>query len=466
MAAYKTNTLRQIAIAIGVLILAFTGTQIAYGATNSHVYGKYVGVDFKESNFQAALRALQSVRSGGVKDFVAITQAARERIYRVSPNFASLRRHLDGKASDGWRDITCKVYPSACGEIAAGWFAWDLRDAAAETGHYVSPKEASAFFRRVTREVKAACKDGRLECQAQLILFMPPVSSQQLISGLPQRYLAAADLLLNPRPSNQFEPSTGLPEPFQADLRFLNYPTHTHSIRVPDQSVIYTFGGTYYRSGSDWFSVGVTDAKGAPIDLRIVRSASPNLAQRKQDPAAGLQQFNIEVACNERCLLQLRTSDRSEGHIAFDEAGQTPFAIEIGPGQFSFDSIQTRPNPSYSITRVQTMALKLREFVLTNYRGVAQPIYAIGLLAFLLSLVHWRKLVWNDCFVLALAAWTLVLSRVSLLALIDVTSFPSLNWLYLTTGFYALTSAVIFSSGAFAQLGCQADKVHERTKRE
>ena len=237
---------------------------------------------------------------------------------------------------------------------------------------------------------------------------------------------------------------------------------HTRSVRVPDQSVIYTFAGTYYRSGSDWFSADVTDAEGVPIDMRIIRSASPELLERKVDPAAGFQQFRIEVACNMNCLLHLRTSDQSEAHIVFSESDQTPIAIDIGPGQFSFDRIQTRPNPSYSIPRVQARALKLRDFVLTNYRSVAQPILALGLLAILLvSILYSRKLVWNDCFVLALAAWSLVLSRVTLLAMIDVTSFPSLNWLYLTTGYYALIPAALFSIGSFAQFGCQADRAAE-----
>ena len=175
-------------------MMVFAGVQISYSAMNYYVYGKFVGVDFKEGNFQAALRALQSVRSGGIRDFVAITQSARKRIYKVSPNFASLKQYFDGEESDGWRDITCKVYPSACGEIAAGWYVWALRDAAAATGHYISPKEASAFFRQISRELNAACKDGRLECQPQLISFMPPVSWQQLMREMPQRYLAAADL--------------------------------------------------------------------------------------------------------------------------------------------------------------------------------------------------------------------------------------------------------------------------------
>ena len=234
--AYRQHQLRELTATLSIALAVFVVTQAGFRAANWQVYGKFVGVDFKEKNFQKALQALDSVRSGGVQPYVSVTRAARERVYAVSPNFASLRVHFEGPASDGWRDITCKFYPASCGEIAAGWFVWDLRDAAAGAGHYVSPKEASAFFRRIANEISAACANGRLECVPQLIPELPPVTWEQLAREIPPRYVDAFNLLVNLEPPLQLEKGSGVAETLAHDLQFLNYPAHTLSARMPEQT--------------------------------------------------------------------------------------------------------------------------------------------------------------------------------------------------------------------------------------
>ena len=65
--------LRDRAGTLAMVIAVFGAIQLGFGAVNWAVYGKFVGVDFKEANFQRALRAIDGVRSGGTKDFVSIT---------------------------------------------------------------------------------------------------------------------------------------------------------------------------------------------------------------------------------------------------------------------------------------------------------------------------------------------------------------------------------------------------------
>ena len=161
-------------------LLSFSIAQIAFQSGNWIAYGSFVGVDFKERNFQRAVGALQSVRAEHQIPYVAISRATRARIYEVSPAFATLEDHLDppDRASP-WQE-GCKHYPWTCGEIAGGWIVWALRSASAEEGYYRSPADASAFFDAVASQVEAACRDARLDCDPLWISTMPSVTPEQL----------------------------------------------------------------------------------------------------------------------------------------------------------------------------------------------------------------------------------------------------------------------------------------------
>ena len=80
----------------------FVATQIGFCTANWWVYGKFVGVDFKEANFQRALSAMTGVRSGETKPYVPVTAATRQQIYRVSPPSPLCRMTSRGALGLGW----------------------------------------------------------------------------------------------------------------------------------------------------------------------------------------------------------------------------------------------------------------------------------------------------------------------------------------------------------------------------
>ena len=450
--AYRNRRMRELAASLAVIILAFASTQVAFRAINQQVYGRFLGVDIKEPNFQKAMRAIASVRSGGTKPYVSVTKAAREKIYRVSPNFASLKGHLEGQTSGGWREITCKLYPAACGETASGWFIWNLRDAAAATGHYASAKEASAFFGRIAREISQACNDGRLKCQPQLIAELPPLNWTLFFNEMPARIYQAVNLLADLRPNPKLDESSGTYETLSRDLRLLNYPVHTQSARLPTQTTLYGLRGWYYKSGADWISVLVKDEDGRVAKVRFDRHPSPEVAARNKDPAAAAQRFTLETACNDECELQIFALDGMDAKVRLNDIASAPLVIKIGTGTLSFDLVEVRPNPAYELTSSQRTALTMRAFVLGHYQAVWFPILLMGAVSFLVSSFFWRKMFENVCYVLALASWTLVASRAAVLILIDANVFPALQPSYLTPAFFALVSAAIFSIAALLQL--------------
>ena len=75
--------------------MCLSARNVAYRSINWWVYGKFVGVDFLEPNYQRALRAINSVRSGEVKRYISATRKTQELIAAVSPTFASIKDYFD-----------------------------------------------------------------------------------------------------------------------------------------------------------------------------------------------------------------------------------------------------------------------------------------------------------------------------------------------------------------------------------
>jgi len=146
---------REFGLSVMLFLAVFVATQIGFSTANWWVYGKFVGVDFKEANFQRALSAITGVRYGETKPYVPLTAAARQQIYRVSDAFASLSDDFEGSLGRGWAKTSCSSQPMTCGEIGAAWFMWALRDAAANDGHFSSPTAASEFFGKLADEIES-----------------------------------------------------------------------------------------------------------------------------------------------------------------------------------------------------------------------------------------------------------------------------------------------------------------------
>ena len=225
---------------------------------------------------------------------------------------------------------------------------------------------------------------------------------------------------------------------------------------MPVQTVLYSIEGGYRKSGSDWFSVEARDAKGLPVQTRVIRHASPTLTESKDDLESSLQRFTLETACDEECGLSFHTSIQDEAEVKLGGGQKTPMTLRIGQGEMVIDGIASRPNPVYGMLKSQKRALNIRQFVLANYRMVFLPVAIVGAAAFLLgSFFYWRSMFTNVCYIMAATSWVLVLSRAGLLILIDATAMPTLQWLYLSAAYPLLVCAAMFSIAALPQLACE-----------
>jgi hypothetical protein len=263
--------------------------------------------------------------------------------------------------------------------------------------------------------------------------------------------LKALNLLLFLQPSVATYASLEDPQHrLAASLRFLNYPLHM----VPDPSTLFTMHGWYRRSGREWFSAELSNAQGMSGVLRVNRIASPDIAAGFKDPEASAQRFVLRAECTDDCVLRLSTADGASAQKRLGETRSAPFSVSLGRGTFHVDGADVRLNPMYERQRVDEWSRRVREWVLKSYEFLFMPVLAAGAAAFLWSsVVYWRTLVDNVCYVLAFASWIVVALRVLLLALVDATSMPVLlSTGYVAPAHYLMVAAVVFSMAGWCQL--------------
>jgi hypothetical protein len=213
-------------VAAATATACFAAVNLAYYGMNWIAYGAPIGVEIREKNYTKAVRALQSVNIGTSKPFVSISKEAREKVYRISPSFASLRLHIETNA-DGLEKISCPAMPASCGEVGSGWFTVALlRYAAERAGHFASPSAASAFFGRLAHEVSAAC-DRVYPCSPSFVAQLPRTTWDQWAS-VPHRIATAIWVIVSHNMATLDAAPSSIAGPTAREmLKFLNQPLHT-----------------------------------------------------------------------------------------------------------------------------------------------------------------------------------------------------------------------------------------------
>jgi len=450
--ARQTKALQRM---VGVLIIyfaTFASTQLAYRAANYLAYGTFVGVETKSPSYLHALRELHGVRSGGIRPYVSITNEAMKRVFAVSPAFASLRDHLQGPPSDGWRSITCTVRPSACGDIGGGFFMFALIGAAKQQGHYETPAKAAAFYERIAEEVSEACHAGKLECAPQWLPEMPPATWAQITGGFWKNIGPVVGLLLYKDPPLNLVPSQrSINDSFEANLSFLNFPSHTAPMIAGSKTGTTTLTGWYRKTGSQWFSVQANEF-GAAVSSYMDRLPSPDVQAHFDDTEAAHQRFRLLLQCaSDNCIVLFQGADGSiaERTLANLRSGD---GFQVGEAWIRIDfaeSASAAPQRSTTPSAQEEWANIARVGIASNYQYIALPTFAAGVLAFAVTAICLlRTALASLTFLLAMTCWLGVIIRVGLLLLVDVTSFPALSPQYLAPAYYLLVAASVLSCAA------------------
>jgi hypothetical protein len=229
---------------------------------NYRVYGFWGIVEFRDPAFVAAYGALSRVAPHDLDRKIPITRAARERIYEVSPTFASLRHEMEEgvgamfmRVTEGATDIAAVTER----EIGGGWMIFALRDAVGLTGQAPNARSARAFYRRLADEVNAACDDGRLPaCLPPRNTLRPPWHP-----SYPSKFARAALSAVNVIIGYRLDPNPVASIGSQEDLRWVERLTHhpvspvdpenAKAMRSPLRIAILQGTMTIYRYGMSVF---------------------------------------------------------------------------------------------------------------------------------------------------------------------------------------------------------------------
>jgi hypothetical protein len=409
----------------GILGAAVTATSVIFivGLVNLWFYGSFVAIEMKETNFQRALTALQKASFPDWQPYLPVPRAARFRIYEQSPTFARLKPFLDPEHQSIVWDVACRngIYPETCGDIGGGWFMWALRDAAAQAGAHRSAPAASRFYASLANEIETACSLGRLACTSWLPPFVPAVTSTQLFS-LPSKFLDALGLSALLKPFS-FEARSSVLLDGQAEtIAMLNHPLLSET--TPRR---YELRGWYYRNGGGWISL----KSSAATLVSLARLASPDLVAAFSDPAATQQRYHLQATCDSERPCRVTFVDNF-GNAATLEIGPKLLGkshrLQLGDGTIMVDAAGV---VGVSASPIKRAIFDQSNTVLAFMKPIYQTVIILGALAFLavmLDTVLTRTL--TAGFIAASTLLVAVLTRALILALLELSSFPSINYAY------------------------------------
>ena len=413
-------------------------------------YGSLIDTDLNEANFVAALDALQSIDTGPIIPYEPVPAASRAEAAKVSPTFRPLAAMLaPGKPlAEAWGLPGCQNFKEACGDIGGGWFMFALRDAAAGNGFYQSPRIAAQKFGQIAKEITTACGDGRLRCRHIWVSFLPPKTWRQWRLALPPLLLAQGKLVAFIEPDSGFAgPSPTNSDQFKRYWSFLNYPRIIYGTRWV------TANGWYYdRQSTEWPVFEIYAENGKAVSSKVIRTASPDLQKAFSDANAAMDRWTIKFNCPARCVLVARVDKRPELRLPMMSGEST--SVTQGSATLYLDSAAYADPDSkpglFIAERAQTLLFSL-------YRAVTPFLVGVGFLTAFVALIRSRSIgasPGSDRFLVALAAWLLVVTRVGLFALIAASVSSSVvNPLYSIPANYLALLAAILSFAALAYSG-------------
>lgn len=373
------------ALVLAVPLSIVAAAHIGLRLMNDRHYGVFEIVEFQDESFLRAYGSLTHVRPHPPRPRVPVPKEVRERVYAVSPAFAELRPTLEGPIGSGWGETEHQ------GEMGGASFMWAFRQAVAHAGYYDRGSGAvREYYDRLTGEIAAARRSGRLDAREPRATLVPP-----LLEG--QRRAVLARWLHGLLRIARFE-----------DLSV----AASHSI----------------GPRSDWSDYAITRTRLAP-ELRFSEALRFRLALSAPDVGVtieggrprvrelGPQRLEIEAPARGAFLVLSRGGTRVE-RIALSYA--PPVSNSGLVSAENFEIVSTPVSQSSALDRNR---LRILQGVAAIYRNAFAPCLVAAALLYCANLTRLvRRRGWTMPLLLGgiLAA---LAARVMILAVIDVTSF-------------------------------------------
>jgi len=411
----------------------------ATGVMNQYHYGSFQVVDVKSQSFANVLNALNRVDVGEEIQFLPVPLKKREAIYKVSPAFRELEPYFEDTGK-GWTNPGCAIYKDACGDYAGGWFMWALRDGTNSLGYYKTPTLAARYFERIADEINSACNNGTLSCANHPIPFMPRLT-KDAIQSVPRKIIEAIKLTIYKKGT----PLTSGPSlvPKYRLNEILDFLGNPKVVALESQRLLIA-SGWYYAPKSDWVYLNCSNGD-AQRNVPINRDASLDIATYFKDNNATKQRFYFEISDFKNCSLSF-SSLKIQSIKLVGLLKNPPKFIKVNEGVINFDVVQ-----AVDPIKNKNYILSAKESLISFYEWVSVYIFSVGVLFFIgtIWLLISRSRSPDNLMAIAMSLWILYFSRIVLVVLVDVSSFPAINHLYLLPAFPIWTAASFVSMAAY-----------------
>ena len=406
---------------------------------NKVKYGVFATVEFKAPDFLAAYGALNRVKPKVWQPHVLVTRETRESIYVVSPAFAQLRPFLEGPLGRAWH---CGILAPNVkeGEIVGGCFMWALREAVARAGHHASGEQAMAYYRQVAQDIDAACAHGKLDCLAARASMAPPWRSEfnrpflETMARAPGFLAGFVGITASPQASTGSQASLALFRDLTQDRLAPIGTMAENQLR-----------GWIFGTKED-MAYSIREADGAPSEETISWTSGPDVYQsflaRKMDfPAAKTSRFDIVVP-SMGSYLEVKTGKVVVQKVPLDGSLRTLAGPDV---YFHLDDIHRGHGRGKSAT--------MRAFKI-DVLGVGVSIFQtmmpwLALLAlaifFLKTMLDLKARTLSDLRVIEAALLAAIFSRLVILSILEVTVFPGIDPLYLSSAYPILLAFVVLA---------------------
>lgn len=418
------------------LLLGINGVIIGL---NRWYYGIPTVVELKSPDFLAAYGALTRVKHPRFYQYYPVPRPVREQIYRVSPAFAELRDYFEGIPGRNW-----SAHFRNGSDIAGGWFLWALRDAVARRGDYRDVQAARDFYRRLARQVNAACAQHLLACGPPRATLMPPWNAHywRLLPAAVwqalKRLVTLANISVIPQPSGGARERLDLFKALTHETLTANPKLHIAGWAVSTQGSIHL-----QLRGSQGFVTPLRHRPSPDVYLDIMRH---DINARYAHNA----RFDADASCSRPCYLLVSRGPDRLARLPVDGARMH---WKIGSLYVHLDRLQLPPPVQHSWSDTWRIH-QLRH--LTDLYATLVPFLAVLALGACVILAKraWRDRSLRPALLVCAALVTAVAARLVLLAMIDVTSFHTLWPAHLSCAAPPLLAlAVLASSLAFSRPG-------------
>lgn len=410
--------------AVGASALAFALPSAAIAGMNWSRYGLFETCETRAAYFTSAYGSLTRVKTSTWNPHVPVPLEARAKVFEVSPAFQEIAQHVE-KDAPNWTSASCHAL-GVCDDIAGGWFMWAFRAAVASAGEYRDGPRARAWYERLSREVDEACRNGQLDCYPPRSTMMPPWRTDYLrpvASALGRGAVYAATF-------TEVTPYPTVPQGDERDLVEFERITNEQLPRpvVDLQGIVTSRAGEVVGS--------VVDHQGGPVDASIQRGmAVPSAVARGGERSI---RFRVTARCSEECALLLFVAD---GRSLIVPLSEHPAPRGDPALTWTTESATLRPAAPRDRGREARLAVLA---AITRTYAVAVPVLsvlAVVILAWRLVRAA-RSRALSVLPLLGLALLVAVATRLLLLALVDASSFPAINTLYLSPAYPLLLTFV------------------------